>query len=361
MYASPVSRLVLFSLVSVAIHAGLLVSPSAGAGSVVIGETRRVEVEHKATAGLDAMKAQYRRPASIPFPDNNPYTLKKASLGKKLYFDTRLSLSSAQSCASCHNPSFSWGDGLAVGVGNGMVRLKRRSPTIINSAWGVLFMWDGLAANLEEQTLGPIQSPEEMNMPVEELMRRLAAVSGYDVLFKDAFPRIGLNPDTLAQAIATYERTVVSGHAPFDSWVDGDERAISEQAKHGFLIFNTRGQCSSCHEGWNFTDDGFHDIGLPTKDIGRARFLPTIPKMLHAFKTPGLREIANRAPYMHDGSIATLEQVIEHYDRAAIARPSRSELIAPLDLSSQDKADLVEFLKTLAGPPGSTVVPTLPR
>ena len=139
-------------------------------GAALVGETRRSAPEAKAVLALDAMKAQYRRPDMIPFPKDNPYTPEKAALGKKLYFDTRLSVTSAQSCASCHNPAFGWGDGLAVGVGHGMAKLGRRSPTIVNGAWGAIFMWDGRLATLEEQALGPIQSPGEMNMPLEQLI-----------------------------------------------------------------------------------------------------------------------------------------------------------------------------------------------
>lgn len=359
--ASPDNRTVSVTLFLTAIIAGMIISTNPSVGSVVIGETRRTTVERKVAVSFDAVKAQYQRPAFIPFPDDNPFTLEKASLGKQLFFDTRLSVSSAQSCASCHNPGFGWGDGLAVGVGHGMARLKRRSPTIINSAWSAIFMWDGKAATLEAQALGPIQSSDEMNMPIERLMERLASVAGYDQSFKDAFPGTGLSPDSLARAISTYERTLVSGRAPFDTWIDGDENAISESAKRGFGVFNTRGQCSSCHQGWHFTDDSFHDIGLSTDDIGRARLLPAITKMLHAFKTPGLREISNRGPYMHDGSIQTLEEVVEHYNHAGVNRPSRSDLIFPLDLSSQDKADLVAFLRTLTSEPSATIIPALPR
>jgi cytochrome c peroxidase len=222
-------------------------------------------------------------------------------------------------------------------------------------------MWDGRAASLEEQALGPIQSPVEMNMPIERLMERLASITEYNSLFAAAFPKAGLTPSTLADAIGTYERTVVSEQSPFDAWVEGDENAISTEAKRGFAIFNTKGQCSSCHEGWNFTNDGFHDIGLASADTGRGQFLPGIPKMQHAFKTPGLREIGRRAPYMHDGSIATLEEVIEHYDRGGIDRPSRSDLITPLGLTPEEKTALVAFLKTLTGNPIPTIIPALPR
>jgi cytochrome c peroxidase len=330
-------------------------------GSAVVRETRRITLEQKAVAGIDAMKAQYRRPASIPFPKENPYTAQKLALGKKLYFDTRLSVTSAQSCASCHNPGYGWGDGLAVGVGHGMEKLGRHSPTIVNAAWGAVFMWDGRLATLEEQALGPIQSPGEMNMPIDQLMERLASIPEYKPLFVPAFPNEGMSATTLAKAIATFERTVVSARAPFDDWIDGNEQAISEEAKRGFAIFNTKGQCASCHEGWNFTNDGFQDIGLPSDDVGRGKYLPDVVKMQHAFKTPGLREISRRSPYMHDGSIATLDQVVDHYDRGGVERPSRSDLMKPLGLTSQDKSDLVVFLMTLTSNLDPTAVPVLPR
>lgn len=329
--------------------------------AAIVGETRRIEIAQKPSQGLETMKAEYRRPDFVPFPQDNPFTLEKVSLGKALYFDTRLSASSAQSCASCHSPGFGWGDGLAVGVGQGMIKLGRRSPSIVNAAWGGVFMWDGRAASLEEQALGPIQSAGEMNMPIEQLIDRLASISGYERLFAAAFPGDGITARTLANAIATYERTVVSDRAPFDAWIDGDEQAISEDAKRGFVIFNTKGLCSSCHEGWNFSNEGFHDIGLASPDIGRGRLLRDVSKMQHAFKTPGLREIANRGPYMHDGSIATLEDVVEHYDRGGIDRPSRSDLVKPIGLTVREKADLVAFLKTLSSSPNPTTVPILPR
>jgi cytochrome c peroxidase len=354
-------RSTLFGTAVAATALGIFGSATIVFGLALVGETRRVDPGPKAVTGIDALKAQYRRPTLISFPKENPYTPEKVALGKKLYFDTRLSVSSAQSCASCHSPGFGWGDGLPVGVGHGMAKLGRRSPTIVNAAWGAIFMWDGRLATLEDQALGPIQSPGEMNMPIEQLMDRLTSIAEYKPLFAAVFPKDGIKPETLAAAIATYERTVVSERAPFDAWVDGNEKAISEEAKRGFAVFNTKAQCSSCHEGWNFTNDGFQDIGLPSPDIGRGQFLPGIIKMKYAFKTPGLREIARRGPYMHDGSIATLEQVIEHYDRGGVDRPSRSELMKPLGLTSQEKADLVAFLTTLTSNLSPTAVPVLPR
>ena len=361
MLDSGYGRLILSGTVLAATALGLFGFVNTSLGAALVGETRRIDIGQKAPASIDAMKALYKRPASIPFPKENPYTPEKFSLGKKLYFDTRLSVTSAQSCASCHSPGFGWGDGLAVGVGHGMAQLGRRSPTIVNAAWGAIFMWDGRLANLEEQALGPIQSPGEMNMPIEKLMERLTSIPEYKPLFASAFPGEGMRAKTLAAAIATYERTVVSERAPFDAWIDGNEKAISEEAKRGFAVFNTKAMCSSCHEGWNLTNDGFQDIGLPSKDIGRGEFVPGVIKMAHAFKTPGLREIARRAPYMHDGSLATLEQVVDHYDRGGVDRPSRSDLMKPLGLTSQEKTDLVAFLNTLTSNLSPTAVPALPR
>jgi cytochrome c peroxidase len=346
---------------AVSIAFALVGLAQAGFAAAIVGETRSVHEIPNNVPDIDFIKEGYRRPQDIPFPKENPYTLNKALLGHRLFFDRRLSRSSAQSCASCHDPGFAWGDGLRVGVGFGMAKLGRRSPSIINAAWGAVYMWDGRAANLEEQTKGPIQSPTEMNITMGELVKRLASLPEYSLLFEAAFPNEGLTADTLSEALATYERTIVSQEAPFDVWIDGDESAISESAKRGFVVFNTTGHCSSCHEGWNFTNDGFQDIGLPDADTGRGQLLPRITKMNHAFKTPGLREIARRGPYTHDGSLATLEEVIDHYDRGGIERPSRSDLIVPLGLSEQDKLDLIAFLKSLSSKLTPTTVPTFPR
>jgi len=335
--------------------------PPPGRAAALVGQSRGVEVVPPPVPSLAQMKDEYRRPPSIPFPAANPYTVAKAALGKKLYFDTRLSAANLLSCASCHSAAFGWGDGQPKGVGHGMRQLGRRSPTIINAAFGLMFMWDGRAASLEEQALGPIKADVEMNLPLDQMVERLKAISEYGPLFQSAFPSEGITAITVAKAIATYERTVVSGRAPFDRWIEGDEAAISEGAKRGFVLFNTKARCSSCHVGWNFTDDSFHDIGLTDADIGRGKLMPGVIRMQHAFKTPGLREITRRGPYMHDGSMTTLAAVLDHYDHGGINRPSRSELVSPLALSAQDKADLLAFLHTLASEIDPTTVPVLPR
>src|SRR5262249_26848561 len=160
------------------------------------------------------------------------------------------------SCASCHNPALSWGDGLPRAIGHGMQQLGRRTPTILNLAWGHLLFWDGRASSLEEQALGLIASPGEMNMPLDELLSRITSIAEYRPLFEQAFPNESITKETVAKAIATYERTIVSGKAPFDRWVEGQSDAISEDAKRGFALFNGKANCAKCHGGWRFTDDG---------------------------------------------------------------------------------------------------------
>ena len=336
---------------------GAIRNDSAAAG----GSATSADVKKDTAAPLAQMKAEYRRPATIPFPKDNPYSVEKASLGKKLFFDTRLSAANILSCGSCHSPAYGWGDGQPTGVGHGMKKLGRRSPTIINAAFGQIFMWDGRAGSLEEQALGPIRADVEMNLPVDQLLEKLKGIDGYRPLFQAVFPREGIAPETIAKAIATYERTVVSARAPFDAWIEGDEAAISQQAVRGFVLFNTKARCTDCHTGWNFTDDSFHDIGLASTDLGRAKIVPGIEKMVYAFKTPGLREISLRGPYMHDGSIPTLDAVMDHYNRGGIDRPSRSAQIKPLRLSKQECDDLVAFMKTLTSDLAPTSAPLLPR
>jgi len=308
------------------------------------------------------LKAAYQRPASIPFPEDNPFTEAKAKLGQMLYFDPRLSRSNMQSCASCHNPSFAWGDGLPKGVGDNMHELGRRSPTILNAAWSEALMWDGRFDSLEEQALGPIEAEVEMNMPLDELIEKLSQVEGYSPLFAEAFDGDSqITSEKIAMAIATYERTVISGEAPFDRWIKGQRNAISQSAQRGFDLFNNKARCAACHSGWRFTDDSFHDIGLSDDDIGRGAELPNIVKMQHAFKTPGLRSIDQRAPFMHDGSLATLRDVVDHYDRGGIKRPSLSDDMQPLGLTEQERKDLVAFMESLTSDDQPVIYVQLPR
>ena len=309
---------------------------------------------------LHELIEQYQRPSEIPFPEDNAYSDAKADLGRMLFFDPRLSVSNLISCATCHNPSFAWEDAQPLGSGNKMGRLGRHTPTILNLAWSEVFFWDGRADSLEEQALGPIAASAEMAQPIDELVVELNGIEGYRTAFAVAFPGEGVTEENIGKAIATFERTVVSNLAPFDRWVRGDKNAVSEDAKRGFVLFNTTARCANCHSGWNFTDDSFHDIGLNSEDLGRNVVLGG-DALKHAFKTPGLRNIVERAPYMHDGSLQTLAEVVDHYDNGFVHRASLSDEMKPLGLSGQDKADIVAFLESLSSVDDPMDVPVLPN
>lgn len=312
-----------------------------------------------AAGDLDSMKQHYQRPASIPFPPENPYSAEKAQLGKMLFFDQRLSKNFNMNCATCHNPSLGWEDGVPGAFGGHGKPLPRHSPTVLNMAWGDAFFWDGRATTLEEQIRGPIESPIEMNVSLDTVVDRLNKVEAYREWFNRVFPGKGVHPDGILKAIATYERTIVSGTAPFDRWVSGDEDAISESAIRGFELFNGQARCSACHTGWNFTDNKYHDIGLITDDQGRKAISQTSQDQ-HAFKTPGLRNIAQRAPYMHNGSIQTLEQVVIHYISGGMPRPSLSGQMQPVPMNGQQIKDLIAFMESLTGEDQPVSLPVLP-
>ena len=341
-----------------------------GAAAVICGLTVAVRATSDANdaavipdrAASAPYLAKYLRPGQVPFPSDNAYTPARDELGRMLFFDPRLSGSGWISCASCHNPAFSWGDGLPRAIGHGMKTLGRRTPTLLNLAWGSSMFWDGRAETLEEQALGPIEAPGEMNLSLREMVEKVAAIDGYRQAFATAYPGEPIAAATVARAIATFERGIVSRPAPFDRWVVGEEQAIPADAKRGFLLFNTKARCAQCHTGWRFTDDSFHDIGVVGSDEGRGKVLAGIESMQHAFKTPTLRDVDRRAPYMHDGSVATLDAVIDLYDRGGdIRRGSLSPEMKPLGLTRDERAQLLAFLRTLTAPADPAVVPALPR
>lgn len=307
-------------------------------------------------------KAKFKRPTKVPAPADNALSAERVALGKALFFDPRLSAKGVTSCATCHNPSFAWGDGLPRAVGHGMQTLGRRTPTILNVAWGELYFWDGRAASLEEQALGPIKAAGEMNLPLDQMLAKVKAVAGYAPLFEAAYPGEGITEQTVAKALANFERTVVSAQAPFDEWIAGKESAVSETAKRGFDLFNTKAECFQCHSGWNFTDDGFHDIGLRSDDPGRGKLLPQAEGVQFAKKTPTLRNVNRRAPYMHDGSEATMEEVVRFYNRGGdVKRASLDIHVKPLQLSDAEVHALCEFMHTLTSDDPAVTLPVLPK
>ena len=330
-------------------------------GLIAFGAGAAVAAASQGTEDLETLRSLYQRPTAIPFPDDAPYSPQLATLGKMLFFDPRLSGAKNMNCASCHNPSFGYEAPVELAVGGLNERLSRHAPTTLNMAWVEPLFWDGRADSLEEQAAGPITAPAEMNGKFEEIIETLSAIPTYKTWFDRLFPNRGISVDTILVAIATYERTIVSGWSPFDRWVDGDETAMSESEINGFRLFNGRANCAGCHSGWNFTDNEFHDIGLFTTDIGRAGIERGPQRNRHAFKTPGLRDLSYRAPFMHNGSIADLEGVIMHYESGGIERPSRSAEMQAFELTDEERGDLLAFLRALTAEVSNTPVPSLPN
>ncbi|HEY8353415.1 MAG TPA: tryptophan tryptophylquinone biosynthesis enzyme MauG [Methylophilaceae bacterium] len=302
----------------------------------------------------------FRRPADIPSPPSNPLTAEKAALGKMLFFDPRLSRDRTMSCATCHAPDKRWSDGRMPPLGAEHVANARRTPTVLNSAWLNALMWDGRAASLEAQAMLPITTPHEMNFDMPALLERLRQIEGYRPHFAGAFGDGTISQERVTQALASFQRTLVSNAAPFDRWVEGDESAISASAKRGFCLFTGKANCVSCHKSWRFTDDSFHDIGLSSPDPGRGAHVPITP-MQFAFKTPSLRDLPITGPYMHDGSMFSLEEVIRHYEDGGIARKSRSAEMKPFQLTDEERQALIDFLRTLDGGPLVVEAPRLPE
>ena len=305
--------------------------------------------DQEADAG--AWREEYRRPDTVPFPSGDPFSAAKAKLGRMLFYEPLLSRSGRLSCATCHVARLGWGDGLPRPIGDEGAAMRLRSPAVINLAWAAELGWDGKFKDLEAVAFPAISGPANMDLPEPDAIRRLAAMPVYTRAFATAFHGSPVTRRAIEMALATFERTIVSEASPFDRWVEGDKAALDLPAKRGFALFNSRAHCADCHAGWTFTDGSFHDIGSAQgSDIGRARLVPGVERLRYAFKVPTLRNVAQRARYMHDGSVPTLDAVIDLYDRGGIERPSRSSLIKPLGLTTRDKSDLVAFLRTLSSP-----------
>jgi cytochrome c peroxidase len=229
--------------------------------------------------------------------------------------------------------------------------LRRNTPALWNLAWSKHQFWDGRAPSLEVQARGPIEAPDEMAGDWPTIVDRLAADAGMKAAFEAAFPdRPAISEATIAKALAAYVRSLVSPPTRFDAWVSGNAQALQAGELRGFRLFTGKAGCVLCHNGWRFTDDRFHDIGLPGGDPGRGAVPGGTPGQM-AFKTPTLREVARTAPYMHDGSLPTLEAVVAHYAGRFIARASLApNMRRTLRLSPQERADLVAFLRTLSTP-----------
>jgi cytochrome c peroxidase len=309
---------------------------------------RKVVVEQQRKAVADLFTGVRSLPAG---PAENQSTPARVELGRKLFFDTRLSAHGKMSCATCHQPEhgFAFPDAIAPAGFNGQ-RATRNVPTLINAGYRTSLFHDGRAKTLEEQALGPIQHPAEMGSNLDELVQRLAAVPEYAAAFEREFggPITAAN---IAQALAAFERTLVSHDTPFDRYARGDEQALSESARRGYVIFRDKANCITCHSGPDFTDGAFRNIGVgwdgkQYKDLGRGQATGRAGDN-GKFRVPTLRGLVWTAPYMHDGSLKTLEEVVAYYDRNG-PKDLTTDLHAPLNLTDQEQRDLVEFLKSLS-------------
>ena len=345
-----------------------------------------VELEPVLPLGLSQGAAQIDRVGL----DKNPLTRAKIELGRQLYFDPRLSVDATVSCASCHNPTEGYSANTKTGVGVRGQLGGRNSPVSFNRILSGPQFWDGRADSLEAQAIGPIQNPIEMGFTHEGVVKRLGEMPVYKKQFEKIFGDLTI--DRVGQAIAAFERVLVTAPSPYDhneqlqsfAALDPDDIAedqdlaakyaaakaavaaqpMSEEAKRGReIFFSEKGNCTACHVGANLADENYHNIGIgmdkPEPDVGRFAVTKD-PADTGAFKTPTVRNVALSAPYMHDGSVATLEEVVEWYDKGGHPNPHLSAKIRPLKLSAQEKADLVEFMKACTGPTPTVETSRLP-
>ena len=284
-----------------------------------------------------------------PVPPDNPQSARKILLGKQLYFDTRLSKDNTISCATCHSPAMGWSDEGPTSKGIAGQKGGRRSPPVSNSAYHPLQFWDGRAPSLEAQAKGPIANPIEMGNTHEVMIRTVNDIPGYVEEFKAVFGTSPITVDQVAQAIAAFERTVVTTDSPFDRFMRGDEASLTRLERRGLEIFNGKGRCSCCHWGPNFSDGRFHNLGVPDIDPGKpdvGRYEVTKnPADRGAFKTPTMRDVGLRAPYLHTGGEKTLRDVIVFYNKGGgVKDPNMDRMMIPLGLSNGEIDALVAFL-----------------
>lgn len=343
---------------------GLAMTPLAVAGAVVLGaapvpaQSPAASIQVETAAPVEALKAVFRRPSGSP-PGLAPGEAGRAqvALGRRLFFDKRLSVDATMSCATCHDPARGFSDGRAKARGRDGTTLQRNTPTLWNLAWAKSLFWDGRSGTLEEQARVPLEHPNELSLGVDGAVARLSAIPAYRSAFARAFPQPAprttgraspVTADRLLAAIAAYERSLVSPRTRFDRWIDGDARALTPAEIEGFRLFAGKARCLACHGGWRFTDERFHDIGLHSPDPGRGG-VPGFSGDQRRFKTPSLRELTRTAPYMHDGSLPDLDAVVRHYAGALDRRASLAdELKRETPLTDAERARLVAFLSTLS-------------
>jgi len=297
---------------------------------------------------------------AIAWPEDNPYSPARAELGKILFFDGRLSANGMVSCASCHDREHAFAGSTPLSKGVTGKPGVRHVPTLINRAWGKSQFWDGRAPALEAQVIFPITDPEEMGMTAESVVEKVRGIQGYAPLFAAAFGDSTVNFERIAKALATFQRTIVSGNSAYDRYLAGDKSALTKQQKDGLDFFNKKGECAECHSGPNFTSEKFANIGIGMDrghpDPGRE----AISKKrgdLGKFKVPTLRDVARRSPYMHDGSVKALGEVLDIYARGGLPNPHLDTRLTPFYLDEQTKQNLLSFLDSLNGEGWQKITP----
>jgi len=281
-----------------------------------------------------------------PAPADNAITSARLELGKKLFYDKRLSRTGEVSCASCHQQELAFADPRPVSIGVHGRTGTRNAPPLINLAWNTSFFWDGGVKTLEQQAVGPITNPLEMDMTMGEVVQRVSADPEYVRLSRAAYGS-ELRPEVVTKGIASFLRSLVSGKSRFDRYLEGDAAALTASEKRGAdIALGERGDCFHCHVGFNLTNNAFANNGLVSADTGRTRITEKTGDE-GKFKVPTLRNVALTAPYMHDGSLATLRDVIDFYSRGGQGHPNTDPIIRPLNLSGQEKEDLLAFLGSL--------------
>lgn len=311
---------------------------------------RAVPIGLAALCGTLALAVAGVTAPRVPVPDNNPQTPEKVELGRALFYDTKLSRNGDLSCASCHHQDRAFTDGRAVSPGSGGRLGTRNAPSLINVAYRSKLFWHGGSPSLELQALGPLTDHNELDLTVEDIAARLNASPEYVQRFRTVF---GQAPDakTTLQALAAFERTLVSFHSPYDRYQAGDMGALDASQVRGLDLFMGKAECFHCHTGGNFSDNQAHNnaMKLFNPDIGVAQ-LTDQEQDVGKFITPTLRNVALTAPYLHDGSVTTLEELVSKYNDGGEPNPNTDALIHPLGLSAQDEADLVAFLRALTDP-----------
>ena len=336
----PLGKRVLGSLAvcAVAILSSWIATPAANAVTAT-------EYKLKMPFGLEE--------TAVVIPADNPLTVQKIELGRTLFFDKRLSNDNTIACASCHLAQFAFTDAKPVSTGIGGQKGGRSAPVAINRVFSSAQFWDGRAATLEDQSIGPFTNPIEHGfVNYDVMMAKMKKIPGYKTLFLQVFGG-DITIGNVGKAIASFQRTILSGNSPADRFDQGGEAgAISAEAQRGLLLFREKARCTKCHSGFNFTDEKFHNAGIGWDDnkVDLGRYMVTKnPEDISAFKTPTLREISRTAPYMHDGRFKTLDDVVNFYNQGGVKNPHQDPLILPLELTKEEKHDLVQFLRTLNG------------